>query len=121
MDNHKYSIGKRAKLLLRGTREVCILRNNQTIEGVVEHHLKEYMAIPVFRELCPKEVPSLLYCVKLIAIEELESFGFKVKFFLERLRLLMCKSDEGVSKVILWGYRQLIELRIYRCDLTPIQ
>ena len=79
------------------------------------------MAIPFFREFEAKEVPSLLNCVELIAIEEFESFGFEVQFFLERLCLLRCKSDKGVSKVILRGHRQLIELRIYSCDLGPLQ
>jgi hypothetical protein len=93
VDDHEHSIGKRAIFLLRGTREICILRDNQTIESVMEHHLQEYMAIPFFWEFEAKEVPSLLNCVELIAIEEFESFGFEVQFFLERLRLLRCKSD----------------------------
>jgi hypothetical protein len=105
VNNHEYPIGKRAKLLLGGTREVCVLRNDKTIKGVVEHHLQEYMAVPFFWEFEPKEVPPLLYCVELMAIDELESFGFEVKFFLERLSLLNCKSYEGVSKVILRGNR----------------
>lgn len=91
------------------------------MEGVVKHHLQEYMAISLMRKCLSKEVPSLFYCVELKAIDKLESFGFEIKFFLERLHLLNCKSDESVSKVILRGYRQLIELRIYRCDLTPTQ
>ena len=87
----------------------------------MEHHLQKNMAIPVFRECGLKEVPSLLYCVELTAINEFEFFGLQIKFFLELLCLLRCKSDEGVSKVCLLGYRQLIEFRIYRCDLTPLQ
>ena len=87
----------------------------------MEHHLEEYMAFPQIWEFESEEVPSLIYCIELIRIEELESFGFDVKLFLQPLRLLNCKSDKGVSKVVLRCYRQLIELRIYRCDLTSLQ
>ena len=87
----------------------------------MEHHLQEDIAFPQIWEFEPEEVPSLIYCIELITFEELESSGFDVKFFLQPLRLLNCKSDKGVSKVILRCYGQLIELRIYRCDLTSLQ
>ena len=78
MDDHEHTVGKRAIFLLGGTREISVLRDNQTIESVVEHHLQEYMTVPFFWEFEAKEVPSLLNCVELIAIEELEFFGFEV-------------------------------------------